>query len=169
MIVLEVVGYIVFWLIMVLSIAVIPFGIPGTFVIVANALVYGWLTDFADVTWKLLGILLLIAIVVEAIEFFLGAAAAGKYGGSRLGMIGAIVGGFLGAVWGTPVVPPIGIILGAFVGAFAGAALFEYIDSRDWNRALRVGYGAFLGTVGGRLTKIAAAVAMVVMVGYSLV
>jgi len=169
MIVLEVVGYIVFWLVMMISIAVIPFGFPGTFVIVINALVYGWLTDFADVTWKLLGILLLIAIVVEVIEFFLGAAAAGKYGGSRLGMIGAIVGGFIGAVWGTPVIPPIGILFGAFIGAFGGAALFEYIDSRDWNRSLRVGYGAFLGTVGGRLTKIAAAVAMVVMVGYSIV
>jgi len=31
---------------------------------------------------------------------------------------------------------------------------------------VRVGFGAFLGTVGGKLTKIAVAVAMVVMVGF---
>lgn len=166
MVLVEIVGYIFFWLIMLAGIIVIPFGIPGTFVIIGNALVYGLITDFAEVTWKFLGVLLVIAVLAEAIEFVLGAAAAGKYGGSRLGMTGAIVGGFLGAVWGTPIVPPIGIIFGAFAGAFVGAALLEYFQSKDLQKSLRVGYGAFLGTLGGKLTKIVAAIAMVVMVGF---
>lgn len=166
MVFVEIVGQIFFWLIMLASIIVIPFGIPGTFVIIGNALVYGLITDFAEVTWKFLGILLIIAVVAEGIEFVLGAAAAGKYGGSKLGMTGAIVGGFFGAVWGTPIVPPIGIILGAFVGAFVGAAVFDYFQTKDLQKSLRVGYGAFLGTLGGKLTKIVAAMAMVVMIGF---
>lgn len=163
---LEILGQVLFWLVMILAIFVIPFGLPGTFVIVGAALVYGLLTDFAAFSWKFVLVLLLISVVAEIVEFFLGAATAGKYGGSRPAMIGAIVGGFLGAIWGTPVLPPLGILLGAFVGAFLGAAALEYLTTRDVQRSVRVGYGAFLGSVGGRLTKIAAAIAMVVMVGF---
>ncbi|MFQ5675274.1 MAG: DUF456 family protein [bacterium] len=151
---------------MFLGVVIIPFGIPGTFVIVANAFIYGWLTEFSEVTWKFLGLLFLIALAVEVLEFFVGAATAGKFGASKLGMFGAIVGGFLGAIWGTGVVPLLGTLLGAFLGAFAGAALFEYIGTKDLEKSLRVGFGAFLGAVGGKLTKIATAVAMVVMVGF---
>ncbi len=166
MIVLEILGHVVFWLVMVLGVAVIPFGVPGTFVIVADALVYGWLTEFNEITWSFLGILLAIAVAAEVVEFVLGAATAGKYGASKTGMLGAIVGGFFGAIWATAILPFIGTIIGAFVGAFVGAALFEYGVSRDWDKSLRVGFGAFLGSLGGKLTKIAAGVAMVVMVGF---
>ncbi len=166
MIILEILGHILFWIVMLGGILLIPFGLPGTFVIVANALILGWLTDFAEVTWKFLGLLLLIAVVMEVIEFFIGAATAGKYGASKLGMFGAIVGGFVGAIWGTGIVPLLGTLLGAFAGAFTGATLFEYINTKDFDKSLRVGFGAFLGTVGGKLTKIAVAVAMVVMVGF---
>ena len=166
MAILEILGHIIFWLVMIAGIVIIPFGIPGTFIILGNALVYGWLTDFVEVSWSFLGVLLLIAVIAEVIEFFLGAATAGKYGASKTGMFGAIVGGFLGAIFGTTIVPLIGTLIGAFVGAFAGAALFEYAESKDFDKALRVGFGAFLGSLGGKLMKIAAAVAMVVMVGF---
>jgi uncharacterized protein YqgC (DUF456 family) len=167
MIFLEILGQIFFWIVMIAGIVIIPFGIPGTFVIVGSALIYGWLTDFAEVTWKFIGILLLIAVFAEVVEFLLGAITAGKYGASKLGITGAIVGGFLGAIWGTPLMPILGTLLGAFAGAFAGAALFEYIGSKDVQKSLRAGFGAFLGSVGGKLFKVAAAVAMVVMVGFA--
>lgn len=167
MIVLEILGHALFWTVMVVSVLVIPLGVPGTFVIVANSLVYAWLTGFAELTWGTVGLLLLIALVVEGLEFFIGAAAAGKYGGSRKAMVGAVLGGFVGAIWATPIVPLLGTLIGAFAGAFAGAALFEYFHSKDLDKSLRVGFGAFLGAVGGKLTKIAAATAMVVMVGFS--
>lgn len=166
MIILEIFGHIVFWIVMLGGIIIIPFGIPGTFVIVVNTLVFAWLTGFSEVTWKFLGLLLLMAVIMEVIEFFIGAATAGKYGASKLGMFGAIVGGFMGAIWGTSIVPLLGTLLGAFAGAFAGATLFEYISTKDLDRSMRVGFGAFLGTVGGKLTKIAVAITMVVMVGF---
>jgi uncharacterized protein YqgC (DUF456 family) len=166
MLILEIIGQIIFWILMFVGILIIPFGIPGTFIIVGNALIYGWLTSFSEVTWKFIGILLLISVFAEVIEFYMGAAAAARYGASKLGMFGAIVGGFFGAVWLTPLAPVVGTIFGAFLGAFAGAALFEYFVSKDMQKSLRAGFGAFLGSVGGKLTKIAAAVAMVVMVGF---
>lgn len=169
MIVLEFLGLILFWAVMIAGIAVILFGIPGTFIIAGNALVYGWLTDFVEITWKFLGFLLLISILAEIVEFFLGAAAASKFGASRTGMFGAIIGGFLGAVWATPILPLLGTLLGALIGAFVGASLFEYVSSKDVQRSVRAGFGAFLGSIGGKLTKIAVAVAMVVMVGIRIV
>lgn len=162
---IEIFAQILFWLVMIAGIVLIPFNIPGNFVIAANALIYAWATDFVVMSWGFIGVLFLIAVVVEVVEFFLGALTAGKYGSSKMGMIGSIIGGFLGAVWGTPILPPIGILLGAFVGAFVGAAVFEFFVSKNIKHSIRVGTGAFLGSAAGKLIKIAAAVAMVVMVG----
>lgn len=164
MIFLEILGQIVFWSIMLICIILIPIGIPGTFLIVLNGFVYGWLTDFVEVTFGLLGVLLGVAILAEVIEFFIGAATAGKFGASKQAMIGAIVGGFVGAIWMTALMPIVGTLVGAFAGAFGGATLVEYFQTNDWSKAVNVGLGAFLGTLGGKLTKIAAGVGMVVAV-----
>ncbi len=164
MIVLEVVGQALFWLVMVAAVLMILVGLPGTFVIVVNSLIYGVITSFDRVTGGLVALLFGIAVLAELAEFYIGAAAAGKYGASRQGMVGAILGGFAGAIWMTPFLPVIGTLAGAFAGAFAGATLLEYLQTRDWDLALRVGRGAFLGSIGGKLTKIAAATAMVVLV-----
>ncbi|MCG8605341.1 DUF456 domain-containing protein, partial [bacterium] len=144
MIVLEILGILIFWLVMFVGVALIPFGIPGTFLILVNVLVYGWLTDFVDITWGFLGFLFFIAILAEAIEFFLGAAAAGRYGASKFAMLGAVIGGFVGAIWATSIFPLVGTLLGAFLGAFGGAALFEYITSKDVEKSVKAGWGAFL-------------------------
>lgn len=166
MIILEIFGHVLFWLTMMAGIAIIVVGLPGTFLIVANSFVFAWLTGFVDLTAGVLAGLLAIALVAEGIEFFVGAAAAARFGGSKLAMAGAIVGGFLVAIWLTSILPFIGTIAGAFIGAFAGATAFEFFSTKDWDKSLRVGYGAFLGALGGRLSKIAAAVAMVVIVAY---
>jgi len=165
MIFVEILGHSVFWLVMLVSVGIIVIGLPGTFLIVGNSAIYGWFTDFTELTVSTLFTLVVIAIVAEAIEFFIGAATAGKYGGSKKAMIGAVVGGFVGAIWMSPMFPVVGTIAGAFAGAFAGATLMEYIESNDINKAINVGFGAFLGTVGGKLTKVAAGVGMVVIVG----
>ena len=154
---------------MLLAVLIIPMGLPGTFLIVANALIYGWITGFAEVTWAIIGFLLLIAVLAEGIEFGVGMATAGKYGASRQGIVGAIIGGFAGAILGTPMLPLVGTVVGAFVGTFVGATLFEFFTSRDLDKSIRVGFGAFLGALGGKLAKISAATAMVVTVVLSLV
>jgi len=166
MIVLEILGHFFFWLVMLAALVIIPAGLPGTFLIVLNAFVFALVTGFAAISWGFLALLLVIAVSLEALEFFIGAATAGRYGASKQGMLGAVVGGFLGAIWGTPILPIVGTILGAFFGAFAGATLLEYLATNDLDKSLRVGFGAFLGSLGGKLTKVAAAVAMIVMVGF---
>jgi len=162
--VLSVLGMIFFWLVLLLGIVVIPFGIAGTFLIVADAFVLGLLTHFAKMTPLFLLALLAVSIFVEGIEFLLGAWAAKRFGSSSWGMWGAILGGFLGAIWFTPVAPPLGTLLGAFVGAFGGAFLLELLHEKDVTRALKVGWGAFCGAVGGKILKIVAAIGMIVAI-----
>ncbi len=162
---LSVLGMILFWIVLLAGIAVIPFGIAGTFIIVADAFVLGLLTHFAKMTPVFLLILLAVSLLVEGIEFFLGAWSAKRFGSSSWGMWGAILGGFFGALWFTPLAPPLGTLLGAFVGAFGGAFLLELLHEKEVGRALKVGWGAFLGAVSGKLLKIVAAIGMVVAIG----
>ena len=160
----EIGGMIFFFLVLLIGIVVIPFGIAGTFIIVADALVFGLITHFQKISLGFVGILLLIAIAIELVEYVLTAVMTKRYGSSTWGVWGSIIGGFFGALWGTPVLPPLGVLLGAFVGAFLGAYLFEYFKFQDFTRALRAGWGAFVGAVGGKMLKIIVAIAMVVII-----
>jgi uncharacterized protein YqgC (DUF456 family) len=164
--VLELIGMIIFWLVLILGVVIIPFGVAGTFIIVADALIFGLFTGFEKITLNFIGLLLAIALFVELIEALLGALLARKFGGSKWGMIGAIVGGFIGAVLGTPVTPVLGTLLGGFTGAFIGAMFLELIHTSNLETSFKTGAGAFLGAVGGKITKIVAAVVMVVMIGF---
>ena len=161
---MEIAGLILFCLILLAGVAVIPFNIPGTFVIVGDALVYGALTGFSKYSWTFVLILLVLAVLVEVIEGILGAAAAKWFGGSKYGMAGAIVGGMIGAMIGVSVNPFIGPLLMGFAGCFLGAMLFHGLHSGNWKKAVNVGLGAFCGAVGGKLTKVLVAIIMVIMV-----
>lgn len=161
---MAVIGMIFFFIFLLLGITVIPFGIAGTFIIFFDALIYGWITGFERVTWPFLGILLGLAVIVEIIEALLGAVMARRYGGSKWAMAGAILGMGAGAVLGTVVTPVIGTIIGGFAGAFAGATLLEWMHSPDVSAAVKVGTGALLGAVGGKMTKLLVAVLMVVLI-----
>ncbi|HKK81027.1 MAG TPA: DUF456 domain-containing protein [Prolixibacteraceae bacterium] len=69
-----------------------------------------------------------------------------KYGGSRKAIWGSII----GLVIGLFVFPPFGIIVGPFVGAVVG----EMIDGKEGTEALRSGFGAFMGFLGGTILKL---------------
>ena len=163
---MEVIGLIFFWIFLIIGVAIIPFGIAGTFIIVADALIYGLATGFDKITLPFVGLLLGMAVVVELIEAVLGAYMAKKFGGSKYAMAGAIVGGFLGAIVGTPMAPVVGTLLGGFFGAFTGATLLEWLHTSDFQKSAKVGIGAFFGAVGGKITKIMVAIIMVVMIGF---
>jgi uncharacterized protein YqgC (DUF456 family) len=163
--VVDIFGMIIFWLFLLIGVAVIPFGIAGTFIIVADALVYGLITGFEKITLPFVGLLLAIALGVELIEELLSAFMAKRFGGSKWAMIGAIVGGFAGAIIGTPITPVLGTLLGGFLGAFMGAMLLEWLHTSDFQNSVKVGIGAFFGAVGGKVTKLLVAVFMVILVG----
>lgn len=140
----------------------IPFGLPGLWVILLGTLGYGWLTDFRSMGVGLIVLIIGLALVGEIVESWLGFRFARRYGGSRRAGWGALIGGLIGAVVGVPV-PVIGSVIGGFVGAFAGAAVFEYTASRHSEGAMRAGWGAMLGRAAAAAVKMALGVVMVVV------
>lgn len=141
----------------------IPLGLPGTFVIVAGAalagLVSGW--KIISLVWVLsfLGL----AIGGELLDFVISAVGVKSFGASGQSMTGAFLGSILGAIVGLPL-PLIGNVIGAFVGGFLGALVVELMVTENLRRALKGGFGAFLGKVFGSLVKVAIGTMMLVKV-----
>jgi hypothetical protein len=139
----------------------IPFGLPGLWVIVLGVLGYGWLTDFRSVGMGIIALVVGLALLGEVIESWLGFRFARRYGGSSRAGWGALIGGLVGAIVGVPV-PVIGSVIGGFVGAFAGAALFEYTRARHAETAAKAGWGAVLGRAAAAALKIGLGVVIAV-------
>lgn len=71
-----------------------------------------------------------------------------KYGGSKKAVWGSVIGLLVGLLF----FPPFGIIIGPFVGAVLG----EMIAGKQGLEALRAGFGAFAGFLGGIILKLIA-------------
>jgi uncharacterized protein len=99
--------------------------------------------SFGPVTpWVLLGVTVLVT-VLDTLAPMLGAK---RYGASKWGVWGSVVGLIAGMIW----FPPFGMILGTFVGALAG----EWLKSRETRRSMRAAWGVFIGTMTGIVLKL---------------
>jgi hypothetical protein len=86
----------------------------------------------------------IIALAAEFADMWVSAHYTVKYGGSRCGAWGAILGGLIGAIVGVPI-PVIGSVIGAAVGSFAGAFIGEVNGGADHPGATRAATGAVIG------------------------
>lgn len=141
-----------------LSIFIIPLGLPGLWVILAAGIGYSILVKGSIGVFTLIAITV-IAVIAEVLEFTLAGTYARKYGGSKRASWGAIIGGTVGAIIGVPV-PVIGPIIGGFLGAFAGALAFEYSKGSGAQASTRVAWGALIGKAVAAAMKVAAGFAM---------
>lgn len=136
------------------GLVLVPFGLPGLWVMVLGVVGYGWLTDFHTIGVGIIATAVGLALLGEVVEWWLGFRFAMKYGGSRRAGWGALIGGIVGAIIGVPV-PVVGSVIGAFVGSFVGAAVFEYTREQHAGVAVRAGWGAMLGRAAAAGAKIA--------------
>lgn len=139
--------------ILLLSIFIIPLGLPGTWVMLAAGIGYSLLVPGSIGMVALLGTGVL-AVLAEIWEFTLAGKYAQKYGGSKRASWGAIIGGTIGAIVGVPV-PIIGPIIGAFAGSFLGALVFEYSRGSGATASTRVATGALIGRAVAAALKVA--------------
>ena len=149
--------------ILLLSLILIPLGLPGTWIMVAAALGYQILVPTGGVgmvTGIGTGVL---ALIGELVEFSLAGRYARKYGGSRRAGWGAIIGGIVGAFVGVPI-PIVGSVIGAFLGSFAGALVAELSRGSGGGTATRVAWGALIGRVTAAAAKVAIGVVMIVWI-----
>jgi uncharacterized protein YqgC (DUF456 family) len=151
---------------LVVGLILIPFGLPGLWLMVGAALLYSYARPHELGLATLIGISVL-AVGAEALEWVLSGRYTRKYGGSRRAGWGAILGGMVGAMVGVPV-PVIGSVIGGFVGAFVGAALLEYTRERHTQTAARAGWGAVLGRAAAAGAKMALGIVIVVAALFAL-
>lgn len=160
---MAIIGQIIFWFIIAIGMFMLPFNLPGTFLMVGAALVYALITHFETFTPTFLLTLAGLAAVAELIEYVIGTFITVKYGASKWGVLGAIGGGIMGAIWGTPVMPVLGTVIGGLLGAYLGAFFLEYLYLKRTDKAVQAGYGAFIGKIGGTLSKLVIAIIMIVL------
>jgi uncharacterized protein len=137
------------------AVAATLIGLPGAWLLVALA---AFIEIFVPMFgWGSIGIAALLALAGEIIETLAGAAGTRAGGGSTRGMVGAILGGLVGGIAFTGLIPiPIvGTLVGAAVGTFAGAAIGEITGDRapDVGETVRAATGATIGRLAGTMGK----------------
>lgn len=133
---------------------------PGNLLIIAAAAGYGWFEGFIrfDAGFLLgLGALFLLG---EAVEFAAGMLGAKRAKASKLSMAAAFLGGLVGALAGSVVLPLAGTVAGAAIGAFTLSYLAEYGKTGDQDKAGRVARSVAVGLLIGTLFKLVIAVGM---------
>jgi uncharacterized protein YqgC (DUF456 family) len=133
--------------------AVLPL-LPGLPLVLAGVYLYALTTGLGAgvglghlVVYTLIGG---VTIILSSLANLLGVRAAG---GSRAGVLGAMVGLLVGLFLGGP----IGLIIGPFVGAVA----FELLAGQAGRRAVRSGLGAAAGLLVGRLAELSVSVGLI--------
>jgi uncharacterized protein YqgC (DUF456 family) len=161
--------HILLFLGMILGLVSIPFGFPGTLIILGCILIYALLTHFAaGVGVTFFVFLCILTLAAETADHWLSAIGARRYGASSRSMWLSFVGGILGAIIiGGPlaaVFGPLGPIVGGFLGAFVIVVVHEMYLHGNFIEALRAGWGTFLGRMAGMVLKFLISTSMIVAV-----
>jgi uncharacterized protein YqgC (DUF456 family) len=106
-----------------------------------------YLTKAVPDNWWVLGITLVIALAVFALDYIIPAMGTKKFGGTKAGMIGTTLGLLVALFF--PILGPFGIIIWPFVGALVG----ELLNKADNKTATKAAFGSFLGFLTGTFLK----------------
>ena len=129
-------------------------GILGSFLPVLPGPTVSWvgllllyLTRAVPDDWWFLGITLVIALTVFALDYVIPAMGTKKFGGSKAGMMGTVI-GLLVAIF-FPILGFLGIIIWPFIGALVG----ELMNNADKKTATKAAFGSFIGFLTGTFLK----------------
>ncbi len=153
------------WALLLLAVSLLVYlGLGANFIILGLAALYALATGFEPISWKLLLILLGLALAGEGLEFGVGTFYPARKGATGRGITLAFVGGLLGAGVGQMIVPLIGALLGSFAGAFCGAVVGEYHQLRKLQPSLRLGAHVFTGKLLAMFIKHVLGLVMIILI-----
>jgi hypothetical protein len=175
---LVILGYILFVLVLAAGVVATLLGLPGTVLILANAIVFSAITGWERPEWWVLIVLAALALLAEVGDNVLAALGTRYSGGSsKTGWI-AMLGGIAGALVGSALSPvlgavggiggPLGFIIGvviiplglAALGAYYAVYWYEVHQGRSRNEAITAAKGALFGRLLGVMGKALLAVIM---------
>uniref|UniRef100_UPI004026E6D3 DUF456 domain-containing protein n=2 Tax=Candidatus Wujingus californicus TaxID=3367618 RepID=UPI004026E6D3 len=129
--------------------------IPSIPLIWLGSFIYAIFTHFEKITWVVLLIFALLTIFSIVLENIGNVYGAKRFGATKWGIIGSIVGTGVGFYTGGP----IGLILGPVIGTI----VFEFIGGKGYKGALKSGLGNFVGFLGGSILKFVVGLAMIIV------
>lgn len=134
--------------------------LPGVPLSYLGLLLLHW-TDRVQFSWQFLVVWGVVVVVIQILDYFIPAWGTKKFGGTKYGVWGSTIGLFVGLFMG-----PLGIVVGPFIGAVLGELIYfnrhpqttlsetEQNKNSNFNRALRAGFGSFIGLLTGTLIKV---------------
>lgn len=168
---LIVLGYIAYCLVLLAGVGATLVGLPGTVLILADALVFSICTHFQRPSWGVLLALAIISLVAELSDNLFSALATRYGGGSSKSGLAAMLGGLGGALVGgalSPLIGSLGLLGGLFgfllgvvivpvglalAGGYGAAVWYEQKQGRTREEALRAGKAAVIGRLLGTMAK----------------
>jgi len=160
---LEIAGVTIFILALYAGIFSIVFGMPGTVIILIDAILYATITEFDKIGIEILVILLLISVPAESLDFMLRMKSKIRFGTYGKGAWAPLIGSIIGAVIMTQALLGLGTFTGIFFGGFIGVVVMELIHVRQLKPALRDGYGVIIGRFIGMFVKGVCALVMIII------
>ncbi|HEY0550868.1 MAG TPA: DUF456 domain-containing protein [Verrucomicrobiae bacterium] len=128
-------------------------GIPSTPLVLIAAIAHKLYFKATGAGWIIMTMLVLITALALVMDYLASIYGAKRFGATKKGMAGAIVGGIVGLFFNLP-----GILFGPFIGA----SLFEMIGGRNWKPAMKAGLGATLGLFAGAVGKLVCCLSMMI-------
>jgi uncharacterized protein YqgC (DUF456 family) len=124
--------------------------LPGPPLSFAGLICLWWARGFAANTFDGTTVIIaaVAAVVTTILDYVTPVLGARKFGASKLGVWGSVIGMIIGIIW----FPPFGMLVGAFLGAMMG----ELFAGKEGGAATKAAIGVFLGTVLGIVIKIVA-------------
>ena len=140
--------------------------LPGVPLSYLGLLLLHW-TDRVQFSWQFLVIWGVIVVVIQVLDYIIPAWGTKRFGGSKYGVWGSTIGLLVGLFMG-----PWGIVIGPFLGAVLGELLYfnrypqvtansgeqslstnQQDNNTNLNRAIRAGFGSFIGLLTGTVLK----------------
>ena len=150
----ETIGIIIGALLILLGLAgcVLPV-LPGPPLSFVGLLLLALINHFLPpLTPTLIIVMAIITLAVTVAEYILPLVSAKRYGASKWGIWGSVLGMAIGIFFS-----PFGMLLGAFIGAVA----VEWLVQKEKGRAIKAGWGVFIGSLVGTALKLGASGMMV--------
>jgi uncharacterized protein YqgC (DUF456 family) len=120
--------------------------LPGVPLVFAGAFIYAWSTNFQIITIGNLIFFAVLTAIASAVDYIGGLITARKYGASKYGLIGGVLGGVLGLVAFS--------IPGLIIGQLAGVILGELYFGKQVKDSFTSGFAMFVGYILGSTLKI---------------
>lgn len=125
--------------------AILPV-IPGTPISWVGLLLLH-LTTIIEIDYWFLGITFVIALGIYILDYIIPGIGTKKFGGTKAGAWGAIIGLFVGFL--IPI--PFGILIGSFLGALFAEMI---VSNTDFEPALKAAFGSFIGFLASTVLKV---------------